>query len=941
MSEKDSLLERAGERAALTRLVGDVAAGGSGLLVIEGAAGLGKTELLNDARGHARTSGLRVLSAHSSELEQDFSFGIVRQLFERCVAESGPDDQDDLLSGAASPARLVVGSHVPDSETVSPSFATLHGLYWLTVNLAAREPLLLVMDDLHWCDDPSLRWLSYLIPRLEGLPVGLIMALRPEGEDRALLNRLLSASAMSARVLRPAPLTEHATERLLQEAFGRPVDQKFTLAFHRHVGGNPLYLHELVDIMKGQGVPPEVERIPHVGDLGAQAVVKSVGLRLALLGEPERQLAYALALLDEETDADLPAAVAGLDLRTALEATGRLAEAGLLKPGHGTSFAHPIVRSGVLAQIPRIEQAMWHARIATALIGRRAPAERVAAHLLGSPPGSVADGYAVLDEAASHALDQGAPDIALTYLKRALLEPLTVDRRLEILGRAGDVALFVDVAGSMEYLTEAIRAALSTAGRLEDRAETACRLGMALALAGRTDVAEQLWNDILTNAPPGDTDLRRFALAHLGILAAFLPERGDLRERLVQATATPPRDGRCGKPLDAVIAFFKAIAGDPDAKLHARRALSGPEWYLHDAGRLWTASHVLLLADLDEGTALLDEATTHIHRRGAVSSMAVAYTYRSLAWFLRGSLAEAHADATQAIWAVECAGVDASRPLSGAFHAEILIEQGLLDAAEAALDWSGMREGAPPASPLYYCLHAQSRLFHLRGDHERGLHAALEAGRLFAAHGGRNPAILPWRSQAALCLRALHRLPEAIAYAEEEVGLARAWGTPGPLGRALRLLSSLSGAEGTAMIEEAIALLAPSPHRLEHAKALMELGSRLRRQNQRSAARPPLRQAIDIATVCGAEPLAREAQIELRATGAYRYNRASPTGLASLTPSEQRITEMAARSVTNREIAQTLFITPKTVEVHLSNAYRKLGIRSRTELPSVLHGSTP
>jgi DNA-binding NarL/FixJ family response regulator len=202
--------------------------------------------------------------------------------------------------------------------------------------------------------------------------------------------------------------------------------------------------------------------------------------------------------------------------------------------------------------------------------------------------------------------------------------------------------------------------------------------------------------------------------------------------------------------------------------------------------------------------------------------------------------------------------------------------------------------------------------------------------------GGRNPAFMAWRSQAALALLAGGEREEAGRLAGEELELARAWGAPRALGAALRAAGLVAGGrEGLALLTEAVEALAASTAKLEHAKARTELGAALRRANRRAQAREQLRRAVELATICGAAPLAARAETELLATGA-RPRRIALSGVESLTPSERRVAEMAAKGPTNREIAQALFVTPKTVEVHLSSAYRKLGISSRAQLSAAL-----
>jgi DNA-binding CsgD family transcriptional regulator len=203
----------------------------------------------------------------------------------------------------------------------------------------------------------------------------------------------------------------------------------------------------------------------------------------------------------------------------------------------------------------------------------------------------------------------------------------------------------------------------------------------------------------------------------------------------------------------------------------------------------------------------------------------------------------------------------------------------------------------------------------------------------------RAPAVVAWRSEAALAHAALDEIDEAERLASEEVELARAFGAPRALGVALRAagLVARDPARGLGLLREAVAVLEPSPARLEHARALTDLGAALRRANRRAEAREPLRQGLDVAHRCGAIALADRARGELVATGA-RPRRQLLTGLESLTPSERRVAQLAAQGLTNREIAQGLFVTARTIETHLTRVYQKLDITSRDDLPPTLVG---
>jgi hypothetical protein len=189
------LLERDAELATFATAV-EAALGGDGTLVlVEGTAGIGKTRLL--AEGRARAGEMRVLTARGGELEGEFAFGVVRQLFEPLLATAVPKARAELLAGAATLAEPIfeASSLVARTDVEGDaSFAVLHGLYWLAANVAYDRPTLLAIDDLHWADGPSLRWLCYLARRLEGLPLLVACAMRPpeQGRDPALLTELLT-----------------------------------------------------------------------------------------------------------------------------------------------------------------------------------------------------------------------------------------------------------------------------------------------------------------------------------------------------------------------------------------------------------------------------------------------------------------------------------------------------------------------------------------------------------------------------------------------------------------------------------------------------------------------------------------------------------------------------------------------------------------------------
>jgi DNA-binding CsgD family transcriptional regulator len=943
--ERLELLERDAELAAFEALFGD-ASGRGRLLAIEGPPGIGKTSLILEARRRARRAGMQVLSARGSELENTFSFGVVRQLFEPFLVQLPADERAELLVGAAELATPLFEPAQIAAPATPASLALLHGLYWLTANVAARRPLLLVVDDLHWCDRATLRWLAYVLPRLDGLDLSIVVALRPtepEAADPAVLGQLLSDPL--ATVNRPQPLSTAATTQLLRETVSTDADESFCLACHEITGGNPLLVHELLGAILAAEVEPVAASVPGLSELAARAGWRAVSARLSRLPPEATKLAQAVAILGDEVDPRQATTLADLSEEAASRAIADLVRVDVLGAQPSLDFVHPLIRRAVYETLTPLERSGGHARAAQLLSESRCEPERIAAHLLLVPPGLLPSQgpvqvVAVLEDAARNARSRGALESAVAYLRRALAEPRvanSADRLLQLASAEG----FVNGEAAVEHLQEAQQL-------IDDpiqSAEVAVQLGRQLFYVHRIDDSIGVFTSALEQLAGADPELERLLEAGLissGIFEA--PLREDVVRRLDRLREHPP-DGTPGKQmLLALLAFFDARACAPasESVTLARRALaSGTLLEAEDAGGAFMrACMVLTMADLDEAPQTYDAALATTHLRGSVSTFASCKIFRAQAFLLRGELAEAEADGRESFEARRAWGFH----LLDAFNyvlADALLEQGKLEEAAAALEQAGWRTLAPESAPLLYLRHAGARLLLLTGDLTGALEETLDAGRRFEAIGGRNPAFMPWRSQAALALLQLGEQGEARRLATEELELARIWGAPRALGAALRVAGLVEGGtEGLALLEKAVATVAGSPAKLEHAKAHTELGAALRRANRRSQAREHLRRAVELATLCGARPLVARAETELLATGA-RPRRIALSGIESLTPSERRVAHLAAEGPTNREIAQALFVTPKTVEVHLSSVYRKLGIGSRVQLRAALAKADP
>jgi predicted ATPase len=348
------------------------------MLTFVGPAGIGKSELLSSLVQSADDDEITVLRARGTELERDFAFGIARQLFEPVVAEGSDDDRAALFDGAAALVAPLLdpGSGAQAAFSLDPSFASLHGLYWLTANLAAREPVLIAVDDAHWADRASLRWLVHLAGRLEGVPIR-----EPEpGLDEPLVEELIAEPG--AVRIRPRPLTEDAVGRLTHETLGAEPDAAFVRACERSTGGNPFLVHELLDELNSDGQAPTERNAAAVDSLGPRNVARSVLGRIGRLPEACLALATALAVLGDGALLQIVADLAGLTLADAEVAADQLVVAGILARSERLGFAHPIVAAAVRSDLPPRRMESMHREAARLLADSGSSPTRTAVHLL-------------------------------------------------------------------------------------------------------------------------------------------------------------------------------------------------------------------------------------------------------------------------------------------------------------------------------------------------------------------------------------------------------------------------------------------------------------------------------------------------------------------------------------------------------------------------------
>ena len=943
-SVQSGLLERDDELEHVEAALAQARAGRGRFVVVEGPAGIGKTALLAAARTAAADEGMRVLRARANELERDFVFGVVRQLFEPPLAEATKRERIDLLQGAAGVAASLLalpGPALPAGPLptgIDPSFAILHGLYWLCVNLTASGPLYLSIDDAQWADIPSLRFLAFMLPRLEELNVAVVVAARPrEAVANAELLAGLTTDA-DAEVIQPLPLTGAGVARLIDARLGSEPDPEFVDACLRATRGTPFLVHELAGALAEEGIAPSAESAPHVERIGARTVGRSIRLRLGRLPEPAARLARVLAVL-EQSDLQQAARLAELTEAHAADAADLLASAGIVDPGRPLRFIHPIVRAALYADLSGAERAHGHLRAARLLAEHPDTLERVSQHLLLTEP--AADPWVVqtLGDAGRGAARNGAPESAAVFLRRALQEPPPPAEQPGLLLELGVAEASAGLAGWQEHLQQAVDIAPDAAAAAGAARELARAFNRSQCFAEAVEVLDRAASAL----PPGHDELALQLEA-----AAVVSGMNDLtashalalrRDALRERVAVDPAAEQARDVLGAA-AYISILANEPvevGAGL-AVRALAG------DAPRieatfvrpflalLWAERYAELLPQLDSGIA-------EAQHGGDSGRLAVGLAVRSWVALRHGDLCVAESDARAALAATELPAPRMYRVLNAGLLIDALLELGELgEAAQISAQFDDEAErGSLTASVLRL---ARGRLRVAEGRVAEGLDDFLAVGDRLTRASVSSPGFLAWRSEAALAHLALGEQEHAARLADDELELARAFGAPRAIGVAARAAGVVAGGDrGELLLRESIVALEHGNAPLERARALADLGAMLRRRNRRAEARELLREAVDAAHHAGATRLAERAEIELRATGA-RPRRLVIRGLGSLTASERRIAEYASRGLTNREIAQTLFVTTRTVEGHLTSIFRKLQLDSRSDLHAALAAGT-
>ncbi|UGQ13415.1 AAA family ATPase [Yinghuangia sp. ASG 101] len=934
-----SMVERDEHINHLDRLLTGCLAGNGRAVLVEGPAGSGRTELLRAFAERGEERGVRHLAASCSAAESALPFGVVDQLLGGVPWPPEHADRITALLGSLG------GDAVSDAPQPPELVRACHDVAQALLAASADTPLLITVDDVRNADRPSREFLLHLVRRLPQAGVHLVMTdetvLRPEHR------RFRAELARHRHVdhLRLAPLSDAGALRLLTRELGAEDAHRVGAPILAASGGNPLLLRALIDDHRHSGDAPGRE------------------YAMALLGCLHRadpavlRVARALAVLGDDTDdAEIGRLLGGADGgETAREVLRALEAAGLLAAGR---FRHPAARAAVVDDLTAAERAALHGKAAHLRYARGADAPTVARHLIEADrahdpaPGGITSGAAeqartpwavtVLSEAAEHALLDDRHELAAQCLGLAHRAGGDERTRATLRSRLAAAEWQLDPSTAARHLTP-LTAAVH-AGHLDTAAGLV--LVRQLLWHGRNDDAVAVLDRLRTRA----------STANPGSLG----EAAALQDAEVWLAYTHPALAR-GRRTPALPADLRhtVVAPGTDPQLHAAAALA-------DALARGRAHKTA-----DRAEEVLRDL--HLHRRSPWAEEAALLALRVLV--PAGRLTEAAAWSEHLVRAAEARDAPTARAVYAAARAEIAARQGDLvtavDQGRAALGhlspkgW-GVAVGLPLGTLILAATRtgeheeAAKQLAHAVGDamfrsqyglhylYTRGhhylatrhSHAALadflSCGELLRDWGLDAAGVLPWRTAAAEAWLRLDNKDQARRLLLEQLGRPNSDGS-GTRGPALRLLAA-AGPPGRRLqlLTEAIDLAEASGDRFEQVRVLADLSRAHQANNDKRRARLLLRQALHVANMCDMKPLAQELLSVSAALGGAESMADGLDRIGGLTDSERRVASLAVLGYTNREIAGKLYVTPSTVEQHLTRVYRKLGIRRRKDLPADL-----
>ncbi len=869
---------------------------------------MGKTTLLSEAARQASVRGFKVASGRGRGGERAAPGSAVWSAVVRCA----------------------------------PAMSERRGAAELIASVLSLAPVALILDDAHLVDELSLRMVEELAERIRSRPALIVISASAHIVDARTLGVMEALRRHEyATTVRLHALDDDAAGDLITAALPG-ADPLFCVECNELTGGNPFLLSELAAWVGANRIEPVAGAARRaLAPLPPLAIRGFVRRQLDDVGTDAGALATAIAISERPLTLEQGAQLAGLDGRRSLRAADALLESGILVPGEVLSFAAPLTADCLRAETPEALAADLHRRVADmALSGEESDASS-SRHLLLAPPTGSSEVVDRLVELADGEVAGGNLGQARTLIRRAIAEdPEQRSAQPHLVARLGLVDLLEGRPGSTPTLAAAVAALDSS----RDRADALLKLGVSQVAAGAPRAALFSF-DAGRDLVDEDDPIRERAEVSSLLTRLLVPEAHDAAAARIAELALAPdvESSPHGAELLMAHAWQLLCRGDPSVEVArlAERALAIPAPGRSINGYLATTAAILfaIVDDFSRAHRICDACAGAARERGLLLAERSIELARAVALLHQGRLLDA-ADLARALLGGDHGSHRFHAAEASAILASALHEQGNHDETEQII--RAALAAAPTDEPRgLMLLEVSARVWLAHGDLAQALRVVAEAQSLATALGVANPALVAWQPTAAQCYKAVGQSQRAHALAQEALDVAESFGMPRAIALALRTKAGIEGPPAEiGLLKAALEVIETSDAELERAKVLLCYGDALHRAGRDELAREPLRAGIGLADRLGAKSVSRRGLATLRAAGG-RPRRNRMTGPEALTPAERHVVDLAAAGATNREIAEALVITRKTVEWHLKKVFVKLDISSRDQLPEVMESERP
>ncbi|WP_031480921.1 ATP-binding protein [Streptomyces bicolor] len=876
-----SLWERDEELAAIERaldtLCADKSSSGS-LLVLRGEAGLGKTALLAETRRIAEARRCVVWSARGSETLSSVPFNVVRQLLQPALLSLMPEEAREYLGDWYDIAGPALGITDPGERQADPQ-GVCDGLVAVVRRLARRDwPLVLLIDDAHWADQETLRWLAAFAERLGEQSVMVVVARRPGEVTGDSARHLDTVAAAGSSVANLSALTPDATAGLTRATLGAHADAPFCREVWAVTGGNPYETVELLAKVQDSEFEPTESAAGELRALNRSARGGGLVARLETLGIDATRFAWAAAILGTGISVDLVAELATMSIDDAVRCAELLRTARILtepdpagaQPDDGElQFVHPLIATAVYNAIPDALRTAMHGIAARVVTDSGRGAAVAARHLLEVHPDNDEELVEQLREAAREHLAVGAPDAARRCLERALLEPPLPEAHARVLHELGCATLLTAPATTIDHL----QTALSMPGLDGDeRVDAVYRLSQALLHNDQLEEAVRTVEAEAARHRSGPAKLRLQAVQFMweGIYAgeAGSPGRSARLADLARTCTGRDNSERALLILRGFDAMARGENAEEVAELCDRALVNGrlapglgwtdPEWGIE---LLMMLANSYAFSDrLDRAEALYNEALRAYESAGwSGGPLALAHAYVGVGHRRRGRLREAEASLRKSLALAERVGRRLPLHWSATCNlVDTLLARGHVDQAWEIAEQYGFTPPYPSTIVLPDPRSVRGRLLLAVGRTQEGVNELEEAEKAAAVRGHHNPIMVPWAVDLTRAL-ASEDPARAARLATDVRRRAERFGTDTAIGEALRCAAALeTGQRAVRLAEQAVTYLESSPCQYEHAAARVEYGIAARSSAE-------LQRGLTLARSCGADGLALQAEAALAA----------------------------------------------------------------------------